>query len=113
MTRRWTVLVVWIALALLPMRGFAHAVMLGTGAVGASSVTQIAETVLPPCHVAATDAQPASAGCQMCDLCHGVTAPASAPAAVAEPQPQAPPQSDSSLDAGRQQPDGPFRPPRA
>jgi hypothetical protein len=114
MTRRWTVLVVWIALALLPMRGFAHAVMVGTGAASTSSAAQLAETILPPCHGVAADAgQPSAAGCLMCDLCHGVAAPVAALVAAPQSLPQMAPLAGSTLGAGRQQPDGPFRPPRA
>jgi hypothetical protein len=79
MNRRWSFVLLWIALALLPMRGVANVVMHLPAAGG--------ETTAPPCHgpmghpaataaepAPATDAADAAHPCAMCDLCHGASA---------------------------------------
>ncbi len=81
MDRRWSLVVLWIALALLPLRGFANVVM--------HLPAQDAGTASTPCHGAMDPPAGAAAGtamtgeaegagsadaCAMCDLCHGASA---------------------------------------
>jgi hypothetical protein len=81
MNRRWSFVVLWIALALLPLRGFANVVM--------HLPAQDAGTAAMPCHgamdspagaaaetamTAGADADGSANACAMCDLCHGASA---------------------------------------
>ena len=81
MNRHWSLVVLWIALALLPLRGFANVVM--------HLPAHDAETASMPCHGAMDPTVGAAAGlalaaeaegaespgvCAMCDLCHGASA---------------------------------------
>jgi hypothetical protein len=85
MNRHWSLVVLWIALALLPLRGFANVVM--------HLPAHDAETASMPCHGATDPASGATADlamaagaegaespgvCAMCDLCHGASAVSSA-----------------------------------
>lgn len=61
----------WLVIALLPLRGWAMAQM----AVAPVVLTQTAEATadpLPPCHGAPTETPttPAHAGCLLCEVCH-------------------------------------------
>ncbi|MEY4909896.1 MAG: hypothetical protein RL260_3614 [Pseudomonadota bacterium] len=59
----------WLVIALLPLRGWAMTQM----AVAPVSVAQAAEAdALPPCHTGLPDpkATPAHAGCSLCEVCH-------------------------------------------
>jgi hypothetical protein len=65
----------WLVIALLPLRGWAMATM----AMPPVAATQAAETAeaeaLPPCHsamggMADAKATPAHAGCSLCEVCH-------------------------------------------
>lgn len=61
----------WLVIALLPLRGWAVAQM--AVAVTPIAVAQTAEAdTLPPCHSGMTDAKatPAHTGCFLCDVCH-------------------------------------------
>lgn len=75
--RRGPVLLLWLLLALLPLRGWANGWM-----HLATANESVAEAVAMPCHGepasdAGVDASPAPAGCTLCDLCHGMAMPAS------------------------------------
>jgi hypothetical protein len=81
MNRRWSFVVLWIALALLPLRGFANVVRhLPAQDAGTSSM---------PCHgamdppaeptmTAEAEGAESPGVCAMCDLCHGASAVSSA-----------------------------------
>lgn len=75
--RRGPVLLLWLLLALLPLRGWANGWM-----HLATTTDTVAEAVAMPCHgeAAPADASEASAGpagCTLCDLCHGIAMPMS------------------------------------
>ncbi len=83
--RRSSVLLLWLAFALLPLRGWASAAM----HLPASANEVAAVVASLPCHGDAggdTDgAEPsieADAACQLCDLCHGAALPLDASPAV-------------------------------
>jgi hypothetical protein len=107
----------WVALALLPLRGLAGALMPVVVGGGNAPVTAT-EVAAMPCHGVAADdsaaAQDAGAthGCSMCDLCHGSAmrsaAPATLPAAPHEPLPRSAALTPIELRAL----DGLYRPPR-
>jgi hypothetical protein len=127
---RRTVWVVWLCLALLPLRGMAHAVMLGAGASHGAVAVQPAGNAPAPCpmHVAptaddaaapaagATATYPASATagtcCHLCAVCHGAAMPTATVAAVGMDPPHVAPLGHDGPGAGRVAPDGLFRPPR-
>lgn len=121
---RRAVWLIWLCLALLPLRGMAHAVMLGAGASHGAGLVQAAPDAAAPCpmHVAgptgdaaapAQDAgSPASSGCHLCGVCHGVAMPSVAVAQFQGDPPRSVPTARLSLGAGRDAPDGLFRPPR-
>lgn len=75
--RRGPVLLLWLLLALLPLRGWAN------GWMHLATTTQtVAEAVAMPCHGEpapsdGADASTAPAGCILCDLCHGLAVPMS------------------------------------
>lgn len=122
MIRFWRFTLLTLLIALLPLRGWAWAVM------PVSTATPIevqSEAVQPPCHghqVApdAPDTSDASAAgghhahtCSLCDLCHaGVIAPPSW-AWFHDAPPVSPPSWAVSATHGRDGTDGLFRPPRA
>lgn len=75
--RRGPVLLLWLLLALLPLRGWANGWM-----HLASDTGTVAEAVAMPCHgeaapADAAEALAAPAGCTLCDLCHGIAVPMS------------------------------------
>jgi hypothetical protein len=106
----------WLALALLPLRGLAGALM---PVVMMSGADPAAEVAVMPCHGSmamsddvAQDGSTATQTCSMCSLCHGTalhaTVPLSVPAAPHESQPRAATRGPIEPRA----PDGLFRPPR-
>lgn len=122
MTRFWRFTLLTLLIALLPLRGWAWAVM----PVPATAPIEVqSEAAQPPCHghqVApdAPDTSDASAAgghhahtCSLCDLCHaGVIAPPSW-AWFHDAPPVSPPSWAVSATRGRDGTDGLFRPPRA
>ncbi len=122
---------IWLCLALLPLRGMAHGLMLGAGASHGAAVVQTQADASAPCpmHGAsmgseaaaalpgghgspATAPSLASSCCHLCAVCHGAAMPALAVASIdAEPYRGAP-NGRVGLGAGRVAPDGLFRPPR-
>ena len=120
---------IWLCLALLPLRGMAYAAMLGAGAPqGAAALQANAVSALPcPMHATLTDGalaatQPSPDGataeaqkthsCQLCDLCHSATLTMAVLSSTGAALPDAAPVAVASLGAGRLAPDGLFRPPR-
>jgi hypothetical protein len=124
------VLLIWLCVALLPLRGMAHAVMLGSGALHGPAAVQSAGDASTPCPMHAGSpasvavapdagapspqdpASPAGSGCHLCAVCHGVAMPAMAFAAFDAETPRSAPQAGHGLGAGRDAPDGLYRPPR-
>ncbi|HET9976873.1 MAG TPA: hypothetical protein VFQ20_05515 [Burkholderiaceae bacterium] len=113
----------WLAIALLPLRALGMAWM-QAGTIGPAAVATVVATVAAPadavpCHgglpaapAAATDGMAVHLACQLCDLCHaGVTVAPASPALGQAPASAAP---DEVLPShpGRVAPDGLFRPPR-
>lgn len=116
---------IWLCLALLPLRGMAHATMLAAGAPhgGAAAMVQVDAGAPCPMHAANANAGadasghvsaqvPHAGGCQLCTLCHSAALPMALPACTDGAVPDAAPATLSSLGAGRLAPDGLFRPPR-
>lgn len=118
-SRRFTAALLWIAIALLPVRGFA-AVMMPTMVAGMAP-TAASEPVhdtasAMPCHGATQQAADAPADghhtCSLCDLCHSGVVPAKPPATTLAAANQAQPQSASTPAPEPRAPEGLFRPPR-
>jgi hypothetical protein len=127
---RRAVWIIWLCLALLPLRGMAHAVMLGAGASHGAAAMQPADQAPAPCPMhaapaaddpaapgtAAAETAPVSVvggtGCHLCAVCHGVAMPAATVAAVGVNRPHVAPLGHDGPGAGRVAPDGLFRPPR-
>jgi len=104
--RRSSLIVLWLLLALLPLRGWAHLSMHLPAPADSSVVT--------PCHGAEAAADPSDTAqhCTLCDICHGAMLLLSGDAAQgkdrrAQPLPAAAPQA-----APTAEPDAVFRPPR-
>ena len=123
LSRRFTTALLWIAIALLPVRGVAAAVMPVAMSGMASSVISAAAddaaTALP-CHgataTAVADANAAAADtshtCAMCDLCHTTVAQVASASIVLSEQHEALPQALAAAPIEPRAPDGLFRPPR-
>jgi hypothetical protein len=129
LSRRLTTALLWLALALLPLRGLAATLMPAMGAVppAASDVAVGAVVELVdadqsmPCHGAAADSHHQEADatpvgdcptCPLCALCHASVAQAT-PFRLALPQlPSAPPAAAPPSAIEPSAPDGLFRPPR-
>ncbi len=122
MTRFWRVALLTLLMALLPLRGWAWAVM---PVPSPAAITVQVEAAQPPCHgnqlaPNAPDTADASATtghhaqtCSLCDLCHaGVIVPPSW-AWFHDAPPVSPPSWAVSARHGRDGTDGLFRPPRA
>jgi hypothetical protein len=127
---RRTVWVIWLCLALLPLRGMAHAVMVGAGAShGAAAAQPVGHAPAPcPMHAAPAADDPAApqadaaataqanamsgSCCHLCAVCHSAAMPAAAVATVGVNPPHVAPSVHGGPGAGRTTPDGLFRPPR-
>jgi hypothetical protein len=118
LSRRCSTALLWLAIALLPVRAWAVTSMpLAMGAPAPAGVTQAAEPSAMPCHGAmAADADansPTTPACSLCDLCHTTVAQAPSPLALpAAPDAAAPLAAVPGCVTSRV-PDGLFRPPRA
>ena len=129
--RRLVVALLWIAMALLPLRALAAAVMpAATAGVASAAVESAAHDVLQavPCHGAsalvAADADAdadADAGtapaetthtCSLCDLCHSSVVSAQPPVLALAELPAALPRAAAPSALEPRAPDGLFRPPR-
>lgn len=126
---RRSVWLIWLCLALLPLRGMAHATMLAAGMPQGMAVLQLDAASGMPCPLHATvsddalaaatpavdgaTAEPQNAhSCQLCDLCHSAALPMAMLSSAEAALPDAAPAAGASLGAGRLAPDGLFRPPR-
>lgn len=69
--------ILWLFIALLPLRGMAHAVM---NTLPAAPPAMMAMADGEPCAMQADPAAANAAGCSQCDLCCAVVAPAPAAA---------------------------------
>jgi len=113
-SRRLTTALLWIAIALLPVRGAVAAVMpVVMPDVSSSAAAQPADHAAP-CHGSASDEAPAGAahGCPMCELCHASVVHASALPIVLPEWPEALPHAAPPHAIEPRAPDGLFRPPR-
>lgn len=107
----------WLAIALLPLRALGMTWMQAGATSPVPAATAAAPTDAMPCHGVAPEAPAADVAavhhaCQLCDLCHaGVAVAPVAPSLGTAPTAAAP---DEALPAhpGRVAPDGLFRPPR-
>ncbi len=121
LSRRLTTALLWIAIALLPVRSWAAVLMpIAMGdmqSVAAAGATAADATVaVLPCHTApqatADDSGNTPTACSMCDLCH-TTVAQTAPTSVALPDlHEALPPAAASAAIEPRAPDGLFRPPR-
>ena len=118
---------IWLCLALLPLRGMAHATMLATGSpLGATAVamdsatpspcamhgTDVAHPEAAPAHDGAAGGSQYSHSCHLCALCHSAALPMALLADADDAVPDAAPAAPALLGAGRLGLDGLFRPPR-
>lgn len=110
--------IVWLMLALLPLRGLAASVMQPVAmAVTAGSPAEhsaAADALAHPCHdaPAADDAPTAAHACHLCDLCHSAVATAPARAVLGHAAPGAARPDHPWHDIGRLATGGLERPPR-
>jgi hypothetical protein len=119
LSRRLSTALLWIAIALLPVRGFA-AVMMPMSILGLPSTETSASADSPaaamPCHRAATDdiGAPASGlhTCSLCDLCHGTVAQVEHPSVALPATHEAQPEAAVPVVLEPRAPDSLFRPPR-
>jgi hypothetical protein len=117
MSRRFTTALLWLAIALLPVRGLAAALMpiglLGeqTSSSG-SNVVEARSVAAMPCHGDAAQQTPASHNCALCDLCHGGVAQAPAPLVLPAAPLSSRPRATATTPIAPRAPDGVFRPPR-
>lgn len=113
--RHW---IVWLMLAMLPLRGWAVATMEMPTAVADGAGFEFSSPInthdRAPCHdAAADDDQGATAHtCGLCDLCHNAVAAAAVFDASAPTAPEALPPPGAARDTGRQAIGGLERPPR-
>jgi hypothetical protein len=128
--RRLTTALLWLAIALMPLRGLAAAWMPGTAApqaVGAAahgpalpgaSVAADGHDAAGPCHSSAADGEDATAPvsghtCSLCDLCNASALRSAEPPVLAAAAPQAAPVDIVMGACPWRVLEGPFRPPRA
>lgn len=109
---RFSTALLWLAIALVPMRGWATALMPAAMDHGVPVAAAADESSLP-CHAQAADTDATPAGtCAMCDLCHSAAAQApDAPVLAAEPH-EALPVAATATPIDAATPDGLYRPPR-
>ena len=120
LSRRFVAALLWIAIALLPLRGFAAAVMPALMASAPAAEAQADDVALAvPCHGDShdTDATAAPADsthtCSLCDLCHSSVALAPPTVLALTTTRAAPPRGAAPPAIEPRAPDGLFRPPRA
>jgi len=123
---------VWIVLALLPLRGWAVMAM-GIPDAAPQAALQVQQTqphhaidsnversstsvsAMPPCHDASTAdsvGSPTGHACTLCDLCHSAVTVPRAPLTVGAPLPPTLPRPGMERDTGRNAVGGLDRPPR-
>lgn len=129
LSRRCSTALLWLAIALLPVRGWAVTLMpLAMGAPSQAHAAMATEPVpqatpaaaqAMPCHGAMTPEATSDDGvvttptCSLCDLCHSTVAQAPAPPALPAAPDDALPPAAASSPVASQQSDGLFRPPRS
>ena len=117
LSRRLTTALLWLAIALLPVRGWASVLMplsMSEAAVAAASADHAAPASMP-CHgdpQAAQDNPAAPGTCSMCDLCHSNVVQAAQPLTLPAAPHQSLPIADAPQPIEPRAPDGLFRPPR-
>jgi hypothetical protein len=117
LSRRFVAALLWIAIALLPVRGWA-AVLMPVVMQHGPAVASAGDNAAPPCHgqtaqdTPADDATTAPGTCSMCDLCHTsvAQAPAAPQLAAAPHEPLPAAQAPTPIEP--RAPDGLYRPPR-
>jgi hypothetical protein len=124
-SRRLTCTLLWLAVALLPLRGLAAVLMpmqmsMQMGTQGTVQETVQVAAPAMPCHsVASTDLEAAadtgssSHTCSMCDLCHSNLAQPSLSWTLPPAPHQAQPKCAAPPDLGPGTPEGLYRPPRS
>ncbi|MES2958063.1 MAG: hypothetical protein V4792_07735 [Pseudomonadota bacterium] len=120
LSRPLTLLLLWLAIALLPMRGWAAAVMPVAMASEALGVTLPAPAgaaepaAAMPCHGASDEAGPSNgSACSHCEACHGATALLACVSERVVVEPGARPRLEPSPGVERPVQSGPDRPPRS
>jgi hypothetical protein len=121
LSRPLTLALLWLAIAVLPMRGWAATVMPVTMAAealafAASAPADASDEASPmPCHGALIDdsATSSNAGCSHCDVCHAATAVLPNAVAPLPVLPAAHPGLEPSPGVERPVQSGPERPPRS
>jgi hypothetical protein len=133
LSRRLTAALLWLAIALLPLRAWALSQMnleaMGaapSGVVSAGAAEVPAQRSLQPdappalhlpCHEAVVadgdgDSNPGSATCSLCDLCHAAVVQAPDAGLRLPELPRSRPQGPATTPIEPRAPDGLFRPPR-
>lgn len=125
LARHLTAALLWIAIALLPVRGLATALMPAMALPAAQAATLAETPTSMPCHGSMADAsaadqpaEPAAAPvgdcptCALCVLCHGSVAQASPPGFELAAMPPVAPAVAPASPIEPRAPDGLFRPPR-
>ncbi len=119
LSRRFVAALVWIAIAVLPVRGLDATVMPGLMSDMAPAMATSAPTdetaVATPCHAASQDVTSdtdATHACALCDLCHSSVAAAPASPAVMPVLHDVQPVGALPRAVEPRAPDGLFRPPR-
>jgi hypothetical protein len=119
LSRRFTAALLWIAIALLPVRGFASVMMpmlmLGMPTTVVSAPVGDTASAMP-CHGATADqgSAPATSShtCSLCDLCHGTVAQVEQPSVTLPATHEAQPEATVPPVLEPRAPDSLFRPPR-
>jgi cytochrome c553 len=117
--RRFVAALLWIVIALLPVRGLASVmmpmVMSSMPATVASAPVDDTAAAMP-CHGATADQSSTPAGsshtCSLCDLCHGAVAQVTQPSVSLPVMHEAQPEAAAPPVLEPRAPDSLFRPPR-
>jgi hypothetical protein len=119
LSRRFTAALLWIAIALLPVRGFASVMMpmVMSGLPSSATSAPADDTAKAmPCHGSTADPSSAPAGsshtCSLCDLCHGTVAQVTQPSVTLPAMHEAQPEAAVPVVLEPRAPDRLFRPPR-
>jgi hypothetical protein len=120
LSRRCSTALLWLAIALLPVRGWAVTLMpmAMSGPAATQAVTVEAGAAEPaaamPCHgvMTADSDNSTTPTCSLCDLCHSTVAQAPSPPALPAATADALPSAATSSPVDSRLPDGLFKPPR-
>jgi hypothetical protein len=118
LSRRLTTALLWIAIALLPVRGAAALLMpMAMGHTQSAEMTSApAAASAMPCHAAVqsadADGSTTPSTCSMCDLCHTTVAQVAQAVLTVPHLHEALPRTAASAAIEPRAPDGLFRPPR-